>query len=146
MKKRLSDYENGMFLTPDYVKRRGGKLDLTVEQVREEEMPKTKNRLPVAWFPEAEERRGLTLGAKVNRDALAKISGCNVLEEISNVRIQICIGRAWNPTKGEEVDALRIRKAPDELDGNGPTPPYPSQPREPAEAAHDPAEDDEIPY
>jgi hypothetical protein len=56
----------------------------TIADMRVEEMPRTKKKELVAYFPEEQFRFGLPITAKVNRRALAMITQIRVLSRIAS--------------------------------------------------------------
>ncbi|HEU5247999.1 MAG TPA: hypothetical protein VFU09_12995 [Candidatus Udaeobacter sp.] len=81
----------------------------TVEAVRVEEMPKTKDEAIVLWFPKEEFRYGVPLTAKCNREAMEKITGSKDPMDAVGVTIEMFADMAVpNPRTGER-GALRIR-------------------------------------
>jgi hypothetical protein len=113
--KKWSDYDNRTWAKgSDFTK----PLQLTPDEIREEEMPNAKvdprtgrkQLTPVLYFPPGQFRYGVVLTAKVNRDAIRDITGSDNIEDAIGVTFEF-----WNdlnernPRTGEP-GAIRIRQ------------------------------------
>jgi hypothetical protein len=136
-------------------------VQATIEDMRVEEMPRTKTKELVAWFPEEQFRFGVPLTAKVNRRALAKITGSEDPMDAIGTTVELYNDpTVRNPQTGE-YGAVRIRIPRNGANGGekpattSPHPPVPlSQPHadRPAKSLDQvnddlaAATDDEMPY
>ena len=88
-----------------------GELDVTIADVRQEELRvdggETKSKW-VCYFEEVE--RGLVLN-KTNIEKLAKLCGSEMSEDWTGMRVRLYVTPVQ--FRGEEVDAIRIKRAAD---------------------------------
>lgn len=81
----------------------------TVTDMRVEEMPRTREKALVIYFPEEQFRFGVPLTAKANREALAEITGSeNPMDAIGTTLELFNDPTQRNPQTGE-YGAVRIR-------------------------------------
>jgi hypothetical protein len=134
----------------------------TINEVSYEEMPRTKKTVPVFRFPKEQFRFAVALTARVNRRAMAEITGREDPEDAVGHTIELYNDPTQRNPQTGEYGALRIRKPGPNGSNSGeksattsPHPPVPlSQPhadrpaKSPEEANDDlvAATDDEMPY
>jgi hypothetical protein len=81
----------------------------TIEDISVAEMPRTKEKQLVAWFPKEQFRFGVILSAKVNREALARITGSRDPMDAIGTTVELFNDpTVRNPQTGE-FGAVRIR-------------------------------------
>ena len=109
----------------------------TVEEMRVEEMPRTKKKELVAYFPEEQFRFGVPLTAKANRRALAKITGSEDPMDAVGATVELYNDpTVRNPQTGE-CGAVRIRAPRNGAnEGEKPAQPHASVPLSQAHADH----------
>jgi hypothetical protein len=96
----------------------------TIEDMRVEEMPRTKEKVLVAYFPEEQFRFGVPLRAKVNREALARITGSRDPMDAIGTAVELFNdSNVRNPQTGE-FGAVRFR-APQNSANGGEKPAHP---------------------
>jgi hypothetical protein len=84
-------------------------VQATVEDMSVDEMPQTKEKALVAWFPEEQFRYGVPLTARVNREALARIAGSEDPMDAIGVTIELYNDSTVRNPRTGEYGALRIR-------------------------------------
>jgi hypothetical protein len=114
-------------------------VQATVEDMRLEEMPQTKEKALVAWFPEEQFRYGVPLTAKINREALARIAGSEDPMDAIGITIELYNDPTVRNPRTGDYGALRIR-APRNCANGGEKP---AQPRAPVLSSQVQASDPE---
>jgi hypothetical protein len=90
-----------------------------VEEIRVEEMPRSKDQQLVAYFPEEQFRYGVVLN-KTNRDALRQITGSDDPQDAVGTWVELYNDPAVRNPQTGEYGAVRIRRAPVAIyDANG---------------------------
>ena len=82
-----------------------------VEEIRVEEMPRSKDQQLVAYFPEEQFRYGVVLN-KTNRDALRQITGSDDPQDAVGTWVELYNDPAVRNPQTDEYGAVRIRRAP----------------------------------
>jgi len=84
-------------------------VQATIVDMRVEEMPRTKKKELVAYFPEEQFRFGVPLSAKVNRRALAKITGSEDPMDAIGTTVELFNDPTQRNAQTGEYGAVRIR-------------------------------------
>ena len=99
----------------------------TVEDMSVDEMPQTKEKTLVAWFPEEQFRYGVPLTARVNRETLARIAGSEDPMDAIGITIELYNDPTVRNPRTGEYGALRIRAPRNGANGGE----KPAEPRAP---------------